>query len=87
MGFNILAISTLQFPSQNDGSLLNQPLCGRSFDDSRPCISAKYSKNPRGLSDNDLLKSFSADKEKANNVAKIKVVVCPSSFSFFERNS
>ncbi|XP_071911000.1 kinesin-like protein KIN-13B [Coffea arabica] len=64
-----------EFPSQNDGYLLNQPLCGRSFDDSGPCISAKYSKNPRGLSDNDLLKSFSADKEKANNVAKIKVVV------------
>lgn len=64
-----------EFPSQNDGSLLNQPMYGRSFDDSEPCISAKLKKNARGLPDNDLLKSFSGDREKANNVAKIKVVV------------
>ncbi|KAL3532441.1 hypothetical protein ACH5RR_005962 [Cinchona calisaya] len=64
-----------EFPSQNDGSLLNQPIYGRSFDDSEPCVSAKLSRNARGLTDNDLLKSFSGDREKANNVAKIKVVV------------
>ncbi|CAI9100319.1 OLC1v1037292C1 [Oldenlandia corymbosa var. corymbosa] len=65
-----------EFPSQNDGSFLNHPAYGRSFDDSAPCISAKLNRNGRGLPENYLLKSFSLDGEKANNnVAKIKVVV------------
>ncbi|KAH9666014.1 kinesin-like protein KIN-13B [Citrus sinensis] len=50
----------------------------RSFDDSEPHIANnKQTGRARGLPENNLLKSFAADKEKANasSVAKIKVVV------------
>ena len=64
-------------PSLYGGSQLHQPLHNRSFDDSEPFLSTnKLINRSRGLPDNNLLKSFSADKERANNVAKIKVVVC-----------
>lgn len=74
----------LQFPSQSDRSFGSQHTRGRSFDGS-PSISAnKLINNARGSSDNKLLKSFSVDSDKANNVAKIKVVVC-SVFVHFKR--
>ncbi|XP_031099110.1 kinesin-like protein KIN-13B [Ipomoea triloba] len=64
-----------EVPSNYNGFSLKQPLAARSFDDSDPYISTnKLGNGGRGLADNNLLKSFSADKEKAN-VAKIKVVV------------
>lgn len=64
------------------GTSLYQPVRGRSFDDSEPYISNnKQTGRARGLPENNLLKSFAVDKEKASSVAKIKVVVC--SFCFF----
>nr|GMD78791.1 kinesin-like protein KIN-13B [Ipomoea batatas] len=64
-----------EVPSNYNGFALKQPLVARSFDNSDPYISTnKLGNGGRGLADNNLLKSFSADKEKAN-VAKIKVVV------------
>ncbi|KAH9714375.1 kinesin-like protein KIN-13B [Citrus sinensis] len=59
-------------------SSLFNPVRGRSFDDSEPHIANnKQTGRARGLPENNLLKSFAADKEKANasSVAKIKVVV------------
>ena len=54
----------------------HQTVRGKSFDDSESFLSTnKLTGRMRGLNDNNL-KSFSADKERANNVAKIKVVVC-----------
>ncbi|CAI0400943.1 unnamed protein product, partial [Linum tenue] len=53
---------------------------GRSFDESEPNLLAGKvgSRSTKGLPESSLLKSFSGsvDKERANNVAKIKVVVC-----------
>nr|GME01020.1 kinesin-like protein KIN-13B isoform X1 [Ipomoea batatas] len=73
--FDTELISELQVPSNYNGFALKQPLVARSFDNSDPYISTnKLGNGGRGLADNNLLKSFSADKEKAN-VAKIKVVV------------
>ncbi|XP_061993444.1 kinesin-like protein KIN-13B isoform X1 [Rosa rugosa] len=49
---------------------------GKSFDDSDPFVSTnKLTSRSRGLPENNLLKSVSIDKERANSVAKIKVVV------------
>ncbi|KAI4347130.1 hypothetical protein L6164_007973 [Bauhinia variegata] len=58
-----------------DEFLVNQHVRGRSFDDSEQFLSTKLGSKSRGLPDNNLLKSLSTEKEKANNVAKIKVVV------------
>ncbi|GMQ06548.1 hypothetical protein CsSME_00051090 [Camellia sinensis var. sinensis] len=47
----------------------------KSFDDSEPYITNnKLTNGARGVPENNLLRSFCADKEKATNVAKIKVV-------------
>lgn len=47
------------------------------LDEPEPFFAASMLPNkPGGASDNNLLKSFSVDKERTNNVAKIKVVVC-----------
>ncbi|KAM0944437.1 putative plus-end-directed kinesin ATPase [Dioscorea sansibarensis] len=49
---------------------------GRSFDDSDTSFALKQPMGKgRALQENNLLKSFSADKEKSGSVAKIKVVV------------
>ncbi|KAF6176330.1 hypothetical protein GIB67_011119 [Kingdonia uniflora] len=49
---------------------------GRSFDDSEPYISVnRQTFKDRGILENNLLKSFTVDKEKSSSVAKIKVVV------------
>lgn len=59
-----------------DGKSLYNPVEGQSFDDSEPYVlNNKQTGRARGLPENNLLKSFSADKEKASSVAKIKVVV------------
>ncbi|XP_030970859.1 kinesin-like protein KIN-13B isoform X1 [Quercus lobata] len=58
-----------------DGASLYRPVRGRSFDDSEPYINNKQTGRTRGLPENNLLKSFAADKEKSSSVAKIKVVV------------
>ncbi|KAF7800793.1 kinesin-like protein KIN-13B [Senna tora] len=57
-----------------DGASMYQPVQGNSFDDSEPYISGKQTSRAR-VPENNLLKSFSVDKEKSNSVAKIKVVV------------
>ncbi|KAL9443548.1 hypothetical protein AB3S75_016835 [Citrus x aurantiifolia] len=57
-------------------SFTRAPVLGKSFDDSEPYMStSKLTNRIRGVPENSLLKSFSGDKERANNVAKIKVVV------------
>ncbi|KAI3525050.1 hypothetical protein L1887_03721 [Cichorium endivia] len=49
---------------------------GRSFDDSEPYYgNTKQAIKARGVPDNNFLKSFAPEKEKASTVAKIKVVV------------
>ncbi|MCI33828.1 kinesin-related protein 6-like, partial [Trifolium medium] len=46
------------------------------FDDSEPIFPGnKLAPRSRGLAESNVLKSFAADKERANNVAKIKVAV------------
>ncbi|XWS72015.1 hypothetical protein CRYUN_Cryun02cG0004500 [Craigia yunnanensis] len=63
-------------PNLCEGYGLQKPVRGKSFDDSEPYLSAnKLTNRPRGMAENNLLKSISVDKERANNVAKIKVVV------------
>lgn len=60
--------------SELPGSSLYQPVQGRSYDDCEP-YSSRQTGRMRGLPDNNLMKSFSGDKEKSSSVAKIKVVV------------
>lgn len=58
------------------GGIPCQPAQGRSFDDFEPSFAtSKQMNRHRGLPENNLLKSFSMDKEKGSSVAKIKVVV------------
>ncbi|XP_011001609.1 PREDICTED: kinesin-13A-like isoform X1 [Populus euphratica] len=74
--FDTELLPELQVPGPYDGSSLFHPARGRSFDDSDPYISSnKQTGRAPGLPDNNLLKSFAADKEKTSSVAKIKVVV------------
>lgn len=59
-----------------DSTSMYHSVRGRSFDDSEAYIPPnKQAGRTRGLPENNLLKSFAADKEKASSVAKIKVVV------------
>ncbi|XP_054779868.1 kinesin-like protein KIN-13B isoform X1 [Prosopis cineraria] len=57
-----------------DGTSAYRPVQDKSFDDCEPYISGKQTGRAR-VAENNLLKSFSADKEKSSSVAKIKVVV------------
>ncbi|KAK9102635.1 hypothetical protein Sjap_019889 [Stephania japonica] len=61
-------------PGPYDSTSFYPTARGRSFDDSEQFLINKANVRSRGLPDNNLLKSFSADKEKSA-VAKIKVVV------------
>ncbi|XP_021662799.2 kinesin-like protein KIN-13B isoform X2 [Hevea brasiliensis] len=74
--FDTELLPEMPVPGLYDSSSLFHPVRGRSFDDSEPYISTN---NQTGrapvLPDNNLLKSFAADKEKNSSVAKIKVVV------------
>ncbi|KAI9160993.1 hypothetical protein LWI28_013483 [Acer negundo] len=74
--FDTELLPEMPVPGLYDGSSLYNPVRGRSFDDSEPYIpNNKQTGRARGLPENNLLKSFAADKEKASSVAKIKVVV------------
>ncbi|KAK7291462.1 hypothetical protein RIF29_06627 [Crotalaria pallida] len=54
----------------------NGTVHGQSYEDSESFLSGnKFANRSRGLPENHALKNFSTDKERANNVAKIKVVV------------
>ena len=67
----------MSVPGLYDTSSLYRSVRGRSFDDSDPYLANnKQTGRVRPVPDNNLLKSYAADKEKAGNVAKIKVVVC-----------
>ncbi|CAL2245525.1 unnamed protein product [Prunus armeniaca] len=72
--FDTELIPDMQVTGLYDGASLYYPSRGRSFDDSEPYISNKQTERAR-VPENNLLKSFAADKEKASSVAKIKVVV------------
>jgi len=65
-------------PASNayDANSLYQPGRGRSFDDSEPYMLSKQTGRARAPENENILKSFPAEKEKSNSVAKIKVVVC-----------
>ncbi|CAI0543253.1 unnamed protein product [Linum tenue] len=78
--FDTELLPEMQVGSRYEGYSFDQRSSrGRSFDDSEPNLLAGKvgSRSAKGLPENSLLKSFSAsvDKERANNVAKIKVVV------------
>lgn len=74
--FDTELLPEMPVPNLYDGPSLYNPVRGRSFDDSEPYISDnKQASRARGVPENSLLKSFASDKEKANSVAKIKVVV------------
>jgi len=50
---------------------------GQSYDGYESILSGnKHVQRSRGLPENNFLKSVPAEKERANNVAKIKVAVC-----------
>lgn len=67
----------MSVPALYDAPSLYRSVPGRSLDDSDTYLANnKQIGRARGVPDNNLLKSFVADKEKASNVAKIKVVVC-----------
>ncbi|KAG8497092.1 hypothetical protein CXB51_008326 [Gossypium anomalum] len=73
--FDTELLPGMQIPNLYDAPLYNH-VRGRSLDDSEPYISNnKQTGNARGVPENSLLKSFAADREKVNSVAKIKVVV------------
>ncbi|KAL7599714.1 kinesin-like protein KIN-13B isoform X1 [Lactuca sativa] len=62
--------------SENNLNLLNQPLYAEGLDDVNAySLTNKFANISCGPIENNNLKSSLADKEKANNVAKIKVVV------------
>ncbi|GKV11769.1 hypothetical protein SLEP1_g22991 [Rubroshorea leprosula] len=74
--FDTELLPEMQVPGLYEVSSLHQPNGGKSFDDSEPYLfTNKAIGRTRGLLENNLLKSFSMDKDRANNVAKIKVVV------------
>lgn len=61
---------------QYNGSSLYQPFQSRSFDDFEiPNDKQTGNNRPRGLPENNLMKSLLVEKDKASSVAKIKVVV------------
>lgn len=56
----------------------------KSFDDSEQFLANnKQTGRVRGLPESNVSKSFAVDKEKASNVAKIKVVVCFPQLHYF----
>ncbi|XWS26858.1 hypothetical protein CRYUN_Cryun26dG0066600 [Craigia yunnanensis] len=74
--FDTELLPELQAPNLYEEYGLQKPVHGKSFDDSEQYLSSNnLSNRPRGMAENNLLKSISVDKERANNVAKIKVVV------------
>ncbi|KAL1814426.1 hypothetical protein DCAR_0518563 [Daucus carota subsp. sativus] len=73
--FDTELIPEMPAPAMVDASMYRSSR-GRSFDDSEPYYGAsKPSSRARNMPENNTLKPFVPDKEKASNVAKIKVVV------------
>ncbi|MBA0759090.1 hypothetical protein Gotri_022015 [Gossypium trilobum] len=73
--FDTELLPEMQIPNLYEAPLYNH-VRGRSLDDSESYISNnKQTGKARGVPENSLLKSFAADREKVNSVAKIKVVV------------
>lgn len=67
----------MPIPAMVDAPTMYPSSQGHSFNNSGPYYGAnKLSGKARGLPENSALKPFVPDKEKASNVAKIKVVVC-----------
>ncbi|XP_010254127.1 PREDICTED: kinesin-like protein KIN-13B [Nelumbo nucifera] len=74
--FDTELLPEMAVPGLYDGSSIYHSVHGRIFDESEPYLSTnKSTTKVRGLAENNLLKSFTADKEKLSSVAKIKVVV------------
>lgn len=70
----------MSIPSLYDGPSMHHFARGRSFDDAEQYLgNGKQAGKFRGVSEDNAMKNFTVDKEKASNVAKIKVVV-----SFFQ---
>eukprot|EP00268_Persea_americana_P033145 TRINITY_DN3288_c0_g2_i1.p1 TRINITY_DN3288_c0_g2~~TRINITY_DN3288_c0_g2_i1.p1 ORF type:complete len:800 (-),score=159.95 TRINITY_DN3288_c0_g2_i1:414-2570(-) len=68
-------LSDMPVPGLHNG-IPSQLAQSRNFDDLEPSFATSRLMNGhRGLPENNLLKSFSLDKEKGSSVAKIKVVV------------
>lgn len=64
-------------PAMVDAPTIYQSSRGQRCDDSGSYYGgSKLNSKARGLQENSALKPFVPDKEKASNVAKIKVVVC-----------
>lgn len=73
--FDTELLPELPVSSLQDGPSIYHPR-GRSFDDSEPYMrNNKQAGRARAPPENNLLKSFAADKDKTSSVAKIKVVV------------
>ncbi|KAF8027555.1 hypothetical protein BT93_E0457 [Corymbia citriodora subsp. variegata] len=73
--FDTELLPEMPISSLQDGPSIYHPR-GRSFDDSEPYMrNNKQAGRARALPENNLLKSFAADKDKTSSVAKIKVVV------------
>lgn len=73
--FNTELLPEMTVPGLYDGLPSFRSSRGRSFDDSETCFSTNRQSNRPRMPDNNLMKSFPADKEKTGSVAKIKVVV------------
>ncbi|KAL3511795.1 hypothetical protein ACH5RR_024512 [Cinchona calisaya] len=74
--FDTELLPELPVPSLYDASSMNNFARGRSFDDSETYFgNSKQTSKFRNLPEENVMKSFTVDKEKASNVAKIKVVV------------
>ncbi|XP_024029751.1 kinesin-like protein KIN-13B [Morus notabilis] len=74
--FDTELLPEMPIASLYNGNKRHQPVLGKSLDDAGPFLSInKLTSKARGFQENNPLKSFSVDKERANNVAKIKVVV------------
>lgn len=74
--FDTELLPEMSAPALYDGIATFGFARGKSFDDSDPSFNGnKQVGKARAVPENNLLKSFSADKEKSGSVAKIKVVV------------
>nr|URM60702.1 HSF family protein [Gymnema sylvestre] len=74
--FDTELLPEMSIPSLYDGPSMHHFARGRSFDDSEQYLgNGKQAGKFRGVSEDISMKNFTMDKEKASNVAKIKVVV------------
>lgn len=74
--FDTELLPEMSIPSLYDGPSMHHFARGRSFDDAEQYLgNGKQAGKFRGVSEDNGMKNFTMDKEKASNVAKIKVVV------------